>query len=99
MRLSPVPATLLFAAGGAALLTDNLVLLGVLAAALLAAVLRAPAERRLPYLFGAIATGLGVFFVSPLVASVGYDVLWEGARRSRCSGSSTSRPRSSRRRR
>jgi energy-coupling factor transport system permease protein len=79
VRLSPVPATLLFAAaGGAALLTDNLVLLGVLAAALLAAVLRAPAQRRLPYLFGAVATGLGVFFVSPLVASVGYDVLWEG---------------------
>ena len=79
MRLSPVPATLLFAAaGGAGLLTDNLVALGILAAALLAVVLRAPAQRRLPYLFGAVATGLGVFFVSPLVASVGYDVIWEG---------------------
>jgi energy-coupling factor transport system permease protein len=74
-----VPATLLFAAaGGAALLTDRLPALGILAAALLAVVLRAPVARRLPYLFGALATGLGVFVVSPLVATVGYDVLWEG---------------------
>ncbi len=79
VRLSPVPATLLFAAaGGAALLTDRLVALGVLAAALLVVVIRAPAQRRLPYLFGAVTTGLGVFVVSPLVAAVGYDVLWEG---------------------
>jgi energy-coupling factor transport system permease protein len=41
-------------------------------------VLRAPAQRRLPYLFGAVTTGLGVFLISPLVASVGYGVLWEG---------------------
>jgi energy-coupling factor transport system permease protein len=79
VRLSPVPATLLFAAaGGAALLTDRLAALGILAAVLLAIVLRAPVERRLPYLFGAAATGLGVFVISPLVATVGYDVLWEG---------------------
>ena len=79
MRLSPVPATVLFAAaGGAALLTDRLAALAVLTVALLGVVLRAPAERRLPYLFGALGTGLGVFVVSPLVASVGYDVLWSG---------------------
>jgi energy-coupling factor transport system permease protein len=79
MRLSPVPATLLFAAaGGAGLLAHRLPALGILAAALLAVVLRAPVTRRMPYLFGAIATGLGVFVVSPLVATVGYDVLWEG---------------------
>jgi len=79
MRLSAVPATLLFAAaGGAALLSDRIAALGVLAAVLLVAVLRAPVSRRLPYLFGAVATGLGVFVISPLVASVGYDVVWEG---------------------
>jgi energy-coupling factor transport system permease protein len=79
VRLSPVPATLVFAAaGGAALLTDRLAALAILAAALLAVVLRAPVRRRRPYLFGAVATGLGVFFVSPLVATVGYDVIWEG---------------------
>lgn len=79
MRLAPVPATLLFAAaGGAGLLADRLWALAVLAAALLAVCLRAPAQRRLPYLFGAVATGLGVFVVSPIVATVGYDVLWEG---------------------
>jgi energy-coupling factor transport system permease protein len=79
VRLSSVPATLLFAAaGGAALLTDRLAALVVLAAALLAVVLRVPAERRRPYLFGAVTAGLGVFVVSPLLATVGYDVLWEG---------------------
>lgn len=79
MKLSPAAATLVFAAaGGAGLLADRLVALAVLAAALLAVCLRAPAQRRLPYLFGALATGLGVFVVSPLVATVGYDVLWEG---------------------
>jgi energy-coupling factor transport system permease protein len=79
MRLSPVPATLLFAAaGGAGLLSDRLWALGLLTAVLLAVCVRAPAERRLPYLFGALATGVGVIVVSPLVASVGYDVLWEG---------------------
>jgi energy-coupling factor transport system permease protein len=79
VRLSPVPATLLFAAaGGAGLLADRLWVLALLAAALLAVCLRAPAERRLPYLFGALATGVGVIVVSPPVASVGYDVLWEG---------------------
>ena len=72
----------------------------VLAAALLAAVLRALAERRLPYLFGAIATGLGVFFVSPLVASVGpRRALGRGPGNSGARVRSTSRPRSSRRRR
>jgi energy-coupling factor transport system permease protein len=79
VRLSPVPATLLFAAaGGAGLLADKLWALGILAAVLLAACLRAPASRRLPYIFGAVATGLGVFLVSPWVAQVGYHVIWEG---------------------
>jgi energy-coupling factor transport system permease protein len=79
VRLAPVPATLLFAAAGTAgLLADRIWALGILAAALLAVCLRAPVHRRLPYLFGAVATGLGVFLVSPLVAAVGYDVLWEG---------------------
>ncbi len=79
MRLSPLPATLVFAAAGAAgLLADRLVALVVLAAVLLGVCLRAPAQRRLPYLYGALGTGLGVFVISPLVASVGYDVIWEG---------------------
>lgn len=79
MRLSPVPATLLFAAaGGAGLLANRLPALAVLAGVLLVVCLRAPAARRGPYLFGAVATGLGVFLASPWLANEGYHVLWEG---------------------
>ena len=79
MRLAPVPATLLLAAaGGAALLAQHLLSVAVLASALLAVCLRAPAARLRPYLFGALGTGAGVFVVSPLLAVEGADVLWRG---------------------
>jgi energy-coupling factor transport system permease protein len=79
MNLSPVPATLLFtAAGTAALLADRVLAVAALTAALLVLVLRAPATRRRPYLAGAVASGLGVFILSPFLAAVGHQVLWSG---------------------
>ena len=79
MRLGPVPATLLAAAaGGAALLADRILPLAVVAGVLLVVCLRTPTRRKLPYVFGAIASGVGVLVVSPLVAQNGFDVLWEG---------------------
>ena len=59
--VSPGPAALLLAAAGtAALLTDQLWAVALLALVLLAVCLRAPAERRGVYLFGALTSGLGV---------------------------------------
>jgi energy-coupling factor transport system permease protein len=79
VKLAPVPATLLFAgAGGAALLARQLPSVAVLAACLLVVCLRADVERRRPYVFGALATGAGVFVVSPFLAVEGVDVLWSG---------------------
>ncbi len=79
MRLAPVPATLLFAgAGGAALLARHLASVAILAACLLAVCLRADVARRGPYVFGALATGAGVFVVSPFLAVEGVEVLWRG---------------------
>jgi energy-coupling factor transport system permease protein len=79
VRLAPVPATLLFAgAGGAALLARHVGSVAVLGACLLAVCLRADVQRRRPYLFGAFATGAGVFVVSPFLAVEGIDVLWRG---------------------
>jgi energy-coupling factor transport system permease protein len=66
-------------AGAAALLAGGLATVGAIVAVLLAVILRyAPAGRRRLYLFGAFWTGLGVFLVWPLVATVGTDVLWSG---------------------
>jgi energy-coupling factor transport system permease protein len=79
MNLSPVPATLLFAAAGtAALLADRVLAVAAVTAALLVLVLRAPVTRRRPYLAGAVASGLGVFVLSPFLAAVGHEVLWAG---------------------
>ena len=79
MKLAPVPATLLFASAGiAGLLASHLVPLAALALVLLGACLRAPARRRRPYLYGALATGLGVFVFSPFLAVEGYNFLWQG---------------------
>ena len=79
-RLSPGPAAALLAAAGfAALLADRLLTVGTIAVVLLVVCLRAPAERRGVYLFGALATGLGVFIVSPFLwSSPEGTVLWEG---------------------
>ena len=79
MRLAPVPATLLLAGvGGAALLARHVGSVALLAAVLLAVCLRADPRRRRPYLFGALASALGVFLVSPVLALEGTDVLWRG---------------------
>ena len=78
--MSPVPAAALLAAAGiAALLTDQLWAVAAIAAVLLAVCLRAPAERRGVYLFGALTSALGVFVLSPFLWSApDGTVLWEG---------------------
>ena len=78
--MSPVPAAALLAAAGiAALLTDELWAVATIAAVLLAVCLRAPAERRGVYLFGALTSALGVFVLSPFLWSApDGTVLWEG---------------------
>ncbi|HVD11341.1 MAG TPA: energy-coupling factor transporter transmembrane component T [Gaiellaceae bacterium] len=79
MKLAPVPATLLFASAGiAGLLASHLVPLAALSLVLLAVCLRAPARRRRPYIYGAVATGLGIFLFSPFLAVEGYNFLWQG---------------------
>jgi energy-coupling factor transport system permease protein len=79
MRLAPVPGTILFAGAGAAcLLAQHVASAAVLAGVLLAVCLSADTSRRGPYLFGALFTGLGVFLLSPLLATEGYQVLWSG---------------------
>jgi energy-coupling factor transport system permease protein len=78
--VSPAPAAILLAAAGtAALLTDRLWAVALLTIVLLAVCLRAQAERRRVYLFGAFTTGLGVFVLSPFLwSSPEGTVLWEG---------------------
>ena len=72
-------AILLAGAGAAALVTDRLWAVGLLAAVLLAVCLRAPAQRRWPYVFGALTTGLSVLVLSPFLWSSGAGtLLWEG---------------------
>jgi energy-coupling factor transport system permease protein len=72
-------AALLAAAGIAALLAERLVSVAAITGALLVVCLRAPAERRGVYLYGALFTGLGVLVVSPwLWSSPEGVVLWEG---------------------
>jgi energy-coupling factor transporter transmembrane protein EcfT len=78
--VSPVPAAILLAAAGsAALLAERWWAVGLLAAALLAVCLRAPAGRRGVYLFGAGSTALGVLLLSPFLwSSPDGTLLWEG---------------------
>jgi energy-coupling factor transport system permease protein len=78
--MSPGPAAALLAAGGvAALLADSVAGAALIAAVLLAVCLRAPAERRGVYLFGAVSTGLGVLVLSPFLwSSPEGTLLWEG---------------------
>jgi energy-coupling factor transport system permease protein len=45
---------------------------------LLLAALRAPAQRRWPYLVGTLITGLTVFLITPFVEVIGTHVLWSG---------------------
>jgi energy-coupling factor transporter transmembrane protein EcfT len=80
VTLSPAPAAaLLAAAGSAALLAERAAAVGVIAVALLAICLRAPADRRTIYLFGALSTGAGVLVLSPFLwSSPTGTILWEG---------------------
>jgi energy-coupling factor transport system permease protein len=79
VRLSPVPAALVLAAlGTTALLAQHLAAVGLLALVLLGVCLQAPRPARRVYLFGAIATGLGVLVLSPFLQVTGTTVLWSG---------------------
>jgi energy-coupling factor transport system permease protein len=79
MRLAPVPAAVLLAAAAAAvLLSRHLVSAAAITAILLVLCLRAPAERRRAYLFGALVTGIGVFVLSPFLWVEGSEPLWRG---------------------
>jgi energy-coupling factor transport system permease protein len=80
LGISPGPgAALLAAAGFAALLADRIATVAAIALVLLLVCLRAPAERRGVYLYGALFTGLGVLVVSPFLwSSPEGVVLWEG---------------------
>jgi energy-coupling factor transport system permease protein len=77
--MSPAPAAALLAGlVAAALLADRAISVAAIALLLLVVCLRAPAARRRFYLLGALLSGLGVFVVSPLVATIGSHVLWSG---------------------
>ena len=78
--MSPAPAAALLAAAGiAALLADRLWAIAAIAVVLFSICLRAPAQRRWVYLFGALSTGLGVLVFSPFLwSSPEGTLLWEG---------------------
>ena len=69
---------LLAALAAAALLADHWQVIALIAAALFAACLRAPAARRRPYVIGCLLTAGAVFLVTPLVVVEGANVLWRG---------------------
>ncbi len=69
---------LLAAAVTAALLAEHWASVLILTLALLLVCLRAPRERRWPYLVGTLTSALGVLVLSPLAASVGSHPLWSG---------------------
>src|SRR5688500_2020405 len=61
------------------MLADRIWSVAAIAALLLALCLRAPAQRRGVYLFGALSTGIGVFLLSPFLwSSPDGTVLWTG---------------------
>lgn len=78
--LSPGPAAALLAAVAiAAFLVDLVWVLALIVVVLLLVCLRAPAERRWPYLAGALLSGLGVIVLSPFLwSSGGGTLLWQG---------------------
>jgi energy-coupling factor transport system permease protein len=78
--MSPAPAAALLAAvATAAFLTDRIWALAVTATALFVVCLRAPVERRWPYLAGAIVSGLTVTVISPFLwSSGGGTLVWDG---------------------
>lgn len=79
MRLSPAPAAALLAAlATAALLADRILPVAVICGILLLVSLRAPAQRRWPYLLGVLITGLTVFLLTPFVEVIGSHPIWTG---------------------
>jgi energy-coupling factor transport system permease protein len=77
--VSPAPAAALLAAlAAAALLADRVASVAVIAAVLFVVCLFGPRGRRKLYLAGALVSGLGVFVVTPFVATVGWHVIWSG---------------------
>jgi energy-coupling factor transport system permease protein len=77
--VSAVPALCVLAAlAAAALVADRTVTVAVIALALLAVCLRAPRRRRWPYLVGTVLSALFLFVLSPLLASFGGLVIWDG---------------------
>jgi energy-coupling factor transport system permease protein len=79
VRLSAVPAAVVLAAlGTTAMVSRHVASVAVLALLLLAVCLRAGRPARRVYLFGAVATGLGVLVLSPFLQVTGTTVLWSG---------------------
>jgi energy-coupling factor transport system permease protein len=77
--VSAAPATtLLGAIVVAALLATNAISVALICAVLLIVALRAPAERRWPYLIGTLVSALFVVIVTPFVESIGTHELWVG---------------------
>jgi energy-coupling factor transport system permease protein len=71
-------AALLFGLAAAALLARHTVSVGVIAAVLLVACLRAPVRRTWLYLAGSLSSALAVFVVTPFVEQLPGRVLWTG---------------------
>ena len=79
--MRPVPAAALLASLAVmALATERAWVVGVIAAGLLAACLRAPNARRFVYLAGTLISSLSLFVLSPFVSHEGSYVFWEGPR-------------------
>ena len=69
---------MLAALATAALLAHHTWAVAAICVLLLAVALRAPAQRRWPYLVGTLTTGLLVFAVTPFVEVIGSHPLWTG---------------------
>jgi energy-coupling factor transport system permease protein len=77
--MSPAPAAALLAAlAVAALLSTSIWSVGAIYAVLLVVALRAPAQRRWPYLVGTLTTALLFVVITPFVEEIGTRVLWSG---------------------
>jgi energy-coupling factor transport system permease protein len=77
MNAAPA-AALLAALAVAALLATQLWSVGLIAALLLVVALRAPTQRRWPYLIGTLTTALLFVVITPFVEVIGTHVLWSG---------------------
>jgi energy-coupling factor transport system permease protein len=77
--VNPAPAAALLAAlAVAALLATAIWPVAVICAVLLAVALRAPKQRRRPYLVGTLTTALLFVVITPFVEVLGTHVLWTG---------------------